>query len=483
MAVKSKNVGLEFSNTKKQQSRSLDTTKTKQIAEEIKMRVNQKSNKADMVSIIPEQLSKEKLWSNPALLSARSSALSSYRGYDKYNIMSPRIQSGELSIWQCLPEELWLIILSSLTVNDLYSFMMTCRDFQRISLDKSLWKTVTITKKQLADAELEKLGQLQPTRLLIVQCSGTKLNGDIVTNRGMTSLFSAIGNNLKQLSVASCVQPPLSGEAMMHHAALHCTNITDLNVSWCNLSDRDVTIIGDSFQHLHSLRLNGNQSLTDESVEVLYTRFQNQLKILEIFGCFKISTNGLFMIGQCERLGTLNIGQCYRLPAVAIQQEVSRLPALTHLNMKGLKQLKDSCVTAIMKHCPRITSLNLSQCSGLTAKSLLEVSCALSDLDILDISSCPSAVTDASVCALLANCRRLLSLDLSSTSVTNRTLNGIATTCTRLQELKLNFCSVSEVGVRALVERVITLTNLQLYGVKGINNETISTRTELSVEN
>lgn len=481
-------------------SRSVDAQKRKEIAREIKMRVQK--NPAEIASEIKrrvQQKTKEvtspdvnnnKLVKDYVDLSQHQStqrsyaALTSFRGYDRYKEMSPRIHRGDMSCWQCLPEELWLMVLSFLPLADLHSFMLTCHDFNRLSHDRSLWNSVTITKKQLSDEEIIKLGYLHPSKLSFLQCTGVKVNGDMVTNWGLRKMFESCGKDLKHLSTASCVMPPLSGEAMLHHAVLHCPAIHSLDLSWCNLTNRDVELVAENFASLLSVYLNGNQAITDVGMGNLFTQISNHVEHLELQGCFKLTNKSLQEIGGCCRLRKLNIGQCHKFSSSHIMHEVSRLSLLEVCNLKGLKQLRDSCIEHIVKSCPNIQQLVISQCTALTPKSLVEISCASSNLSILDVSSCKDCVNDASICALLANCTELLSLDLSSTHASNHSILAISNSCSKLSELRLNFCSVTDTAIKQLLAQSQYLTKISLYGIKGIQVEELAEiNPKVSIEN
>jgi len=53
-------------------------------------------------------------------------------------LQSPRIQSGELSMMLCLPEEILLKIFTYLQHRDVASCAAVCRKFNRISMDSTL---------------------------------------------------------------------------------------------------------------------------------------------------------------------------------------------------------------------------------------------------------------------------------------------------------------------------------------------------------
>lgn len=474
------------------QSANLNSS-TKQIAEQIKRKVN--NNPKQIVKEIKKRVQSNKLsqpspnqsmeskWKNFYLnteniiqaVSQNHTNLTSISSYDKYYAMSPRIEAGEVSIWSCLPDELWLHILSYLDRSDLYAFMITSQECNRLAHDRSLWKRLVIHKKQLSDDEILRVGELRPTDLSITQCTGTKLNGDMVTNHGLMTMFRSCGNNLKMLSIASCVMPPLSGEALLHSSVVHCERVTSLDISWCNVTDDAILLISDSFPELVSLCMNGNQSATDVSVKSICHRFTNQLRRLELQGCFKITNDSLEAISQCTLLTVLNLGHCNKLRSSSLATCSRQLQDLENLNLKGLKQIRDSCITTIVKYCRKLERLDISQCTGLTPITLTEISCSLTDLKALDMSLCKGCVNDASLSCLLANCKSIECLDLSSNPITNNSLSHLIANATSLRDLKINFCSVTDSGVRQLLDSLSGHPHtIQLYGVKGINAQDLS---------
>lgn len=436
-------------------------------------RVSSSQSKVETFQPVPKSSDYLKL-DNHTLSSRSNSILDSLRGYEKLHIMTPRIETGELSVWQCLPDEVWLVIISFLPVSDIHSFMMCCHDFNRLAHDRSLWRTVSLYKKVLADSEVLKIGYLKPSSLSIVHCEGVKIDGDSVSNHGLREMFTSCGANLDKLSVASCITPRFSGESLLHHAAVHCPNISTLDLSWCNITDHAIDLVCKSFLGLKDIFLNGNQCVTDASMAPLLQTLNHQFQTVEVQGCFKLTNKTLAEIGKCAGMLTLNISQCRKFSARGIQESISQLSKLESLTMKCLNVVESSTITRIVKSCHNISHLNLSRCTNLSSTSLVEIGCGLSDLKHLDVSSCKDCVSDNSLSSLLANSRGLISLDLSSSLITNSSLEYISVSCGALSDLKLNFCSVTEAGVKELITSSPSLRQLQVYGIKGIQIDELS---------
>ena len=55
-------------------------------------------------------------------------------------LQGPGITQGDVSVWQCLPDEILLLIFSYLSQQELARSSRVCQQFQRVATDKSLCK-------------------------------------------------------------------------------------------------------------------------------------------------------------------------------------------------------------------------------------------------------------------------------------------------------------------------------------------------------
>ena len=68
----------------------------------------------------------------------------------------------------------------------------------------------------------------------------------------------------------------------------------------------------------------------------------SSLSILEIFGCFNLTTDSLKFLGDtCKHLKTLNIGQCYKLTDESIGNLAPHIKGVRHLDLRGCKQVSN----------------------------------------------------------------------------------------------------------------------------------------------
>jgi hypothetical protein len=114
--------------------------------------------------------------------------------------------------------------------------------------------------------------------------------------------------------------------------------------------------------------------------------------------------------------------------------------------------LSDSMLCALVVTCPKLTSVNLTQCHDVTGAGVAALAAGLPQLLSVDLSYC-SRITDVGITALGESCPELESVNLRCcTNVTDAGIAALAASkCQRaLQSLFLDFCAVTDVGLAAL---------------------------------
>lgn len=368
----------------------------------------------------------------------------------------------------CLPDEIMLRIFHHLSHTDLARCSRVCRQFDRISQDECLWKTIVLNRNQnMCDEFLEKIGSRKPVSLSLIKCRGNQ-----VTSSGLRELFRRCAENLEELNFSGCNGGQLIGESILLHVALRCSNLRSVDASWSNVGDNGVEALVQNVERLECLCLNGCQAITDHSLKVIADKHGESLRTFEIFGCFNVSAAGIKRLGQkCPYLQTLNLGQCYKITSVALGQLVSHLESIVNLDLRGCKKARDACVKTIAKHCPLLVNLVLANCPLITDVAMTEIATNLPSVRFLDVCGCVK-VTDNGVKALARSCSRLNYLDLSSTGITQKSVMLLANYCSQnLESLKLSFCeNVTDDSVSRLVKHCKRMTTLHLYGCKRLRN-------------
>ncbi len=144
--------------------------------------------------------------------------------------------------WLSLPDEIWLKIFSYLRQVDLMNVGNSCKTFNNLYVDSTLWRSITMKYKyNMKDEWLDWIGRRRPNELNIVQCSGH------ITLNAITNMFKNIGNELTSLNLSRCSNEYLSGDNFALQASIRCKNVTCLDLSWTLLSNQTLKLIADSF--------------------------------------------------------------------------------------------------------------------------------------------------------------------------------------------------------------------------------------------
>ncbi|XP_053384332.1 uncharacterized protein LOC123535673 isoform X2 [Mercenaria mercenaria] len=387
--------------------------------------------------------------------------------YDKYIEMTPRIQAGTVSRWQCLPDEILIHVFSYLDQSSLTKCAQVCQQYYRVAMDETLWKYITIKKNDIEDSCLEEIARRHPVSLALIQCQGER-----VTARALRDLFRECAQSLRELNISRCSRGALNGDSLLLHAAARCHNLTHVDASWCSLTDSGLMAISNSCYRLESLCINGCSAISNDGLETVMKKHGCHLRVLEMFGCFNLSPRGLRSVANnCINLLTLSLGQCYKLTDSCISQLSTSLGRVESLDLRGCKQIKDNCMRRVVKNCGRLKHLSLANCPNITDVSILEISTYLTDIRSIDLCGCKN-ITDGSIRALVNTCTNLRHIDISSTNCTHRSVSMIANfSGQRLETLKINFLSdVTEQSLIKLARHCRRLQSVHMYGCTSVRN-------------
>ncbi|KAK9065817.1 hypothetical protein SSX86_015218 [Deinandra increscens subsp. villosa] len=201
------------------------------------------------------------------------------------------------------------------------------------------------------------------------------------------------------------------------HLVDNCKHIVDLNLSGCKgISDKSLQMISECYQHLESLditrcikitdgglqhimlKCSGLQSLnlyalssfTDEAYKKL--SLLTHLRFLDLCGAQNLSDEGLFSIGKCKNIRTLNLTWCVRITDVGVIAIAQGCTSLEFLSLFGIVGVTDKCLEALSKSCSNtITTLDVNGCIGIKKRSREEllqlfpyVRCFKSLIDLLE---------------------------------------------------------------------------------------------------
>uniref|UniRef100_A0A7N4V588 F-box domain-containing protein n=2 Tax=Sarcophilus harrisii TaxID=9305 RepID=A0A7N4V588_SARHA len=368
-----------------------------------------------------------------------------------------------LSMWQLLPDEIWIFIFSFLSHKELSCIAQVCRHFYQLASDDSFWKRIHVSDcHSLNDNWLVTLGRHHPQSLTLRRC-----HDDIqaITDQGLKQFFHHCRESLEELNVTSCSGPRLKGDKLLLYASTFCNRLTVVDISWSGATDLGVLALAEGASSLLGLSINGCQ-ITDKAIRALVKKHGNSLNKLEVFGCHALTARCVGCLAQsCPNLQTLNIGRVPKITDACFAKILRNLKKVTTLNVTGLEMVRDRIVHLVVTHFSNLDCLVLSSCSRVTDVSLLEISTYLRTIRYLDVSGCKK-VTDFGIHALARGCHQLHYLDLSSTGTSRRGVCLLASYCHgTLECLKLSFCKeITLDAIKKLCKNCTRLKMLHLYG-------------------
>ncbi|CAI2730992.1 unnamed protein product [Schistosoma spindalis] len=374
------------------------------------------------------------------------------------------------SNWLLLPDELWLEVLRYLSPVDRVRVAQTCRHLSRLSMDRSLWRVIHLHRQHhLTDADLVRIGNLKPKELRFTYC-----RGDSLTATGLKRMFLVCGPGLQKLSLIGCTKGPFDQDLPLRIVADHCRNLQHVNASYTqSVRDQTVIALARSATHLISVKLNGAQQISNAAIQQLVHYHQNTLERLELFGCFRLNSSILALLGQCQELRALAFGHLHHLSSDGLLELVSKLPHLSSLDLRGTQTFSDdNNLSQLAAKCPHLEEVVLANMHSLKRETgIAQMLRRLPRLRVLDLCGL-AAVGDLTMEVLATSCPQLEELDISCTSVTQKGLFHLTNApAVCLKCLRISHCrEITSDVLEKLIEACPKLTLLYAYGFVSIND-------------
>lgn len=81
-------------------------------------------------------------------------------------------------------------------------------------------------------------------------------------------------------------------------------------------------------------------------------------------------------------------------------------------------KIKNSCISLIVRKCPRLESIALGECVNLGDSSILEIATYKPNIKYIDANGCKK-ITDNSLRSLASFCNKLEYLNIRATNITD----------------------------------------------------------------
>ena len=341
---------------------------------------------------------------------------------------------------------------------DLSSVSRTCRRWNFLSHDKSLWKSLDLNSfpPSFSEQDFVRLAM----RIGSAVESLTLCESSFSSNALMTS--SCFFVNLKRLHF--CESLEFNDEVLLSFSD-RVDSLEELVLGGCSrLTDSSVAQVLAKHQSLESVSVRGCKKLTSNSLQFLSgsihevclagcqsitladTRFPwkfSSIRVLNLHGVRFESSFLDLVTSSAPSLHTLVLshGNPYS-PGYLTDQGLGYLSRLKHLrdvNLMGSSKITDSGLLHLMSMCSEIEKLNLASCSGLSDTSISMIPLKLPSISHLNLYFCPK-VQDRSISALSRTGLQFLDIE-GCHMLTRECVSDLVRGFVSLRHLNISRCS------------------------------------------
>ncbi|KYN07750.1 S-phase kinase-associated protein 2 [Cyphomyrmex costatus] len=310
-----------------------------------------------------------------------------------------------------LSDEIILMILKWLPKKCLVRSMLVCKRWCQIAQDEALWTRLDMGSKVLNEGTL---GHILPRGIQILRLAQAEI-ADPVFCEGSEVLSDSYISKLQYLDLSMAVISPMGLAVLLSK----CKYLKKLSLEKCVVNRDCCRVI----------------------------KQNTELEILNLTMCENINVGCIMDLMELKCLTALNIAWC-SLDNECITLLCKTLPtSITRLNLAGCrKTMTDENVKDLLRRCPDIIELDLSDCAMLTMHTVHNL-LNFSKLEHLSLSRCYSIPQSAYI--RLATMPCLLYLDVFGL-MTESVLKSLQATCREPEINKYLYSSVARptVGIR-----------------------------------
>ncbi|KAG6059764.1 hypothetical protein E4U17_005681 [Claviceps sp. LM77 group G4] len=381
------------------------------------------------------------------------------------------ISKPPFTLWEKLPYEIRVKIVSFLRPKELVQASRVSRSFHKLCFDGQCWTSLDASEfymeipaesltriivaagpfiKHLNLRGCVQVEHYQRTEAVVKSCRNL-INATLEGCRNMqkSTLHTFLRTNEKLVHLNLTGLPAVSN-ASCKIVSESCPQLESFNVSWCRkVEARGIKAVIDSCPRLRELRAGEVRGFDDLSTaESIFTT--NNLERLVLCGCVQLTDDALRVMMQGpepefniltgrprvppRKLRHLDLSRCIYLSNSGVRTIGYAVPDLEGLQLSGCTLLTNAAVEPILASTPRLTHLELEDLEGLTnslfSQHLAQAPCT-GTLEHLSISHC-EGINDLGMVPVLESCRKLKSIDMDNTRISDLSLGAaIAMVLTR----------------------------------------------------
>eukprot|EP00116_Pleurobrachia_bachei_P006032 sb/3466294/ len=317
---------------------------------------------------------------------------------------------------------------------------------------------VKVAGRRLSDQCLEAIGERSPRHLVFSGC-----NGEAVTSIGLRGMFRACEDSLKSFALIDCLGNEMIGSSLLLHLSARCSNIRDIHLTLCSLSDESIIQLANRTNRLEKVCLPMCSGISDGGFRVLLQKHYRSLSAIDITGCHQITGDAISQLSHCPNLSSLYLGNCVQTSPTTLTSLSTSLTSLRLLDVRGCRSLDGESILALLKRNPHISTLSLAHVPTVNDQLLKGICTALLSIRVLDLSGCIK-VTNTGVMNIVRH--PIQALDLGSTGLSFKGCCAIGNYLSpSLKQLSVNFCSfINDECVKKVVHKCDRLEVLSTFG-------------------
>ncbi|KAH8175823.1 f-box-like domain-containing protein [Sarocladium implicatum] len=376
---------------------------------------------------------------------------SKQEGQIKRQVSSKSGRKAPFRIWDVMPLELKVQVLSYLDPKELIQISRVSKSFYKYAFDGQLWTSFDASEFY-QDIPAESLARI----------------------------IVAAGPFIKNLNLRGCVQ--VEHYKRTEVIAKACKNLMNATLEGCrNFQKNTLHSLLRSNEKLVHLNLTGLPAVTNTSCKIIAESCP-QLETFNVSWCNKVEAKGIqTVVEACHKLRDLRAGEVRGFDDIGTAEAIFKQNKLERLVLSGCAELTDEALETMMHGVdpeidvltdlpivpPRkLRHLDLSRCDSLTNRGVRSIGHMVPDLEGLQLSRCTS-VTDAGLEPILASTPRLTHLELEDLEdVSNSLLSehlAKAPCIPILEHLSLSYCeNVGDVGVLPVMQKAVSLRSIDL---------------------
>ncbi|KAG8200194.1 hypothetical protein JTE90_024977 [Oedothorax gibbosus] len=241
-----------------------------------------------------------------------------------------------------LEKEVILPVFQLLSIKDLNACQLVCRTWNRWAVDPRLWTTMDLTRRKITAGALVGIVRRQPITL--------NLSWTNLSRRQLTWLISRLPQ-MKELILSGC-----SSASVAALCTCNCPLLRSLDLSWVEgLNDSVIRDLlappPDSrpgfienktrLRHLTEVKMAG-ADISDVAVRLL-THHLPMLSKMDLSHCHKVTDMGIAVLGAAKaaRLQTLDVSSCSNITDTSLEA-LKRCTNLAHLDLRDCGQVTEA---------------------------------------------------------------------------------------------------------------------------------------------